>query len=178
MHMEVFEAVQKRSSVRAYESTSIPSEVMARVLESARLSPSASNRQPWHFIVVTDAEKKKALSKGIYAKFVHEAPAVIVACGDEKASSKWCVVDATIATQTMVLTATAEGLGTCWIGSFDEADIKKQLEIPSHLKVIALLPIGYPRDKPDLVKAIKNVVKQRKSLDEIVSGEKYGEKYP
>ena len=171
--MEVFEAVQKRRSVRAYEPTPIPEDIMGRVLESARLSPSASNRQPWHFIVVTDAEKKKALSKGMFAKFVQEAPAVIVACGDEKASSKWYAVDAVIATQTMVLTATAEGLGTCWIGSFDEADVKKQLGIPDHLRVVALLPIGYPREKLDLVKAI-NTITGRKSLKEIVSHEKYG----
>jgi nitroreductase len=79
--MEVYDAVQKRRSVRAYESTPIPKEALDRVLESARISPSASNRQPWHFIVVTDPEKRKALSKGVFAKFVQEAPTVIVACG-------------------------------------------------------------------------------------------------
>jgi nitroreductase len=171
--MEVFEAVQKRRSVRAYEPTPIPEDVMGRVLESARISPSAANRQPWHFILVTGPEKKKALSKGAFAKFIQEAPTIIVACGDEKASGKWCIVDTAIATQTMVLTATAEGLGTCWIGSFDEADVKKQLGIPENLRVVALLPIGYPREKLDLVKAI-NSIKGRKSLKEIVSREKYG----
>jgi nitroreductase len=172
--MEVFEAVQKRSSVRAYDPKPIPEDVMNRVLESARLSPSAANRQPWHFILVTDTEKKKALSKGAFARFIQEAPTIIVACADEKASAKWCAIDTAIATQTMVLTATAEGLGTCWIGSFDEADVKKLLAIPEHLRVIALLPIGYPRDKLDLVKAI-NSIKGRKTLKEIISREKYGE---
>jgi nitroreductase len=172
--MEVFEAVQKRRSVRAYDSKPIPEDVMGRVLESARISPSAANRQPWHFILVTDPEKKKALSKGAFAKFIQEAPTIIVACGDEKASGKWCIVDTAIATQTMVLTATAEGLGTCWIGSFDEVDVKKQLGIPENLRVVALLPIGYPREKLDLVKAI-NSIKGRKSINEIVSREKYGE---
>jgi nitroreductase len=171
--MEVYEAVQKRKSVRSYESTPIPKEVLDRVLESARISPSASNRQPWHFIVVTDPEKRKALSKGVFAKFLHEAPAVIVACGDEKASPKWYTVDTAIATQTMVLTATAEGLGTCWIGSFDEADVKKLLAIPENLRVVALLPIGYPREKFDLLKTF-NSLKPRKKLDEVVSREKYG----
>jgi len=172
--MEVFEAVQKRRSVRAYEPTPIPEDVMNRVLESARISPSAANRQPWHFILVTDPEKKKALAKGAFAKFLPEAPTIIVACGDEKASGKWCIVDTAIATQTMVLTATAEGLGTCWIGSFDEADVKKVLGIPENLRVVALLPIGYPREKLDLVKAI-NSIKGRKSLKDIISREKYGE---
>jgi nitroreductase len=171
--LDVFEAVQRRKSVRAYEPTYIPEDIMNRVLESARLSPSAANRQPWHFILVTDPEKKSALSKGAFAKFLPEAPTIIVACADTKASANWCIVDTTIATQTMVLTATAEGLGTCWIGSFDEADVKKQLAIPEHLRVVALLPIGYPREKLDLLKAI-NSIKGRKSLKEIVSREKYG----
>jgi nitroreductase len=173
--LEVFEAVQRRKSIRSYEPTPIPKDVMERIMESARISPSASNKQPWHFIIVTDAEKKKTLSKGTFAKFVHEAPVVIVACGDKNASTNWCTIDTTIATQTMVLTATAEGLGTCWIGSFDEVSVKKLLEIPDHLRVVALLPIGYPKDKLDLVRV---VMKGRKSLKEIVSGEKFGGKYP
>jgi len=171
--MDVFEAVQRRKSVRAYDPRPIPEDVMRRVLESARLSPSAVNRQPWHFILVTDPEKKMALSNGAFAHFIHEAPTIIVPCADERASAHWSIIDTTIATQTMVLTATAEGLGTCWIGSFDETDVKKLLGIPNHLRVIALLPIGYPREKLDLVGAI-NSIKGRKNLKEIVSREKYG----
>ncbi|MCX6649229.1 MAG: nitroreductase family protein [Candidatus Bathyarchaeota archaeon] len=175
--MEVYEAVQSRKSVRAYEPTPIPKETLNKVLEAARISTSANNRQPWHFILVTDPEKKKALSKGLFAKFVHEAPTVIVACGDEKAS-KWCAVDTAIAVQSMVLVATGEGLGTCWVGSFDEADVKKLLGIPDHLRVIALLPIGYPREKMDLTRALSLAMGKRKALNEIVSQEKYGVNYP
>ena len=174
--MEVYEAVQKRKSVRAYEPTPIPKEIMNRVLEAAWVSPSANNSQPWHFIIVTDPEKRKALSQGLYAKFVHEAPTVLVACGDEKASPKWYAVDTAIALQNMVLVATGEGLGTCWVGSFDEDNVKKLLGIPDHLRVIALLPVGYPRDKIDLVRALNYAMKKRKSLNEIVSQEKYGTK--
>ena len=171
--MDVFDAVQKRKSTRAYEPTPIPEDVMNRVLEAARLSPSAVNRQPWLFILVTDTEKKKALSKGAFAGFLQEAPTIIVCCGDEKASPRWYAVNTAIATQTMVLTATAEGLGTCWVGSFDEAEVKRLLEVPAHLRVVALLPIGYPREKLDLLKAI-NSIKGRKRIEEIVSREKYG----
>jgi nitroreductase len=171
--MEVYEAVQKRKSVRAYESAPIPREVMDRVMEAAWISPSANNRQPWHFIIVTDPEKRRALSKGLYAKFVHEAPTVIVACGDEKASPKWYAVDTAIAIQSMVLVATGEGLGTCWVGSFDEGDVKKLLGIPDHLRVVALLPIGYPHDKIDLMRALNHAMRKRKALNEIVSQEKY-----
>jgi nitroreductase len=175
--MEAYEAVQRRKSVRAYRPTPIPDGIIEKVLEAARVSPSAKNLQPWHFILVTDPEKRKALSKGVYAKFVHEAPIVIVACGDEKVSPKWYAVDTSIALQSMVLTATGEGLGTCWVGSFDEEDVRKLLSIPDHLRVVALLPIGYPRDKLDLTRAINNAIRKRKTLKQIVSQEKYGVEY-
>jgi nitroreductase len=171
--MEVYEAVQKRRSVRAYEPTPIPKETLDKVLDAARISPSANNRQPWHFILVTDPEKKKVLSKGLFAKFVHEAPTVIVACGDEKASPKWYTVDTAIALQNLVLVATGEGLGTCWVGSFDEGDVKKLLDIPEHLRVVALLPIGYPREKMDLTRTLNFAMGKRKALNQITSQEKY-----
>ncbi len=143
-------------------------------MEAAWVSPSANNRQPWHFIVVTDPKKRKALSKGLYAKFLHEAPTVVVACSDEKASPKWYAVDTAIATQSMVLVATGEGLGTCWVGSFDETDVRNLLDIPDNLRVVALLPIGYHRDKIDLVRVLNHSMRKRKLLKEIVSHEKYG----
>ncbi len=128
--MDVFEAIQKRKSIRAYETTPVPEETVKKILEAARLAPSAVNFQPWHFIVVTGSEKRKDLSKGVFAKFLAETPVVIVACGDTKASPKWCSIDVAIAVENMVLAATAEGLGTCWVGSFDENQVKALLKIP------------------------------------------------
>lgn len=87
--MDVFEAVQKRKSVRSYESKSVPKETLLKLLEAARIAPSANNTQPWHFVVVTDNEKRKELSKGIFAKFLANVPVVFVACGDMKASPDW-----------------------------------------------------------------------------------------
>lgn len=113
--MDVFEAVQKRHSVRSYESTPVSDEKLDRILEAARLAPSAGSIQPWHFVVVTDREKREAMAKsGRYARFLAESPVTIVGCGDQKASPNWYTVDVAIAMQNMVLTATAEGLGTCW----------------------------------------------------------------
>jgi nitroreductase len=111
--MDVFEAVQKRRSVRAYESTPIPKEKLEKILEAARLAPSAGNIQPWHFIIVTELEKRQKLAQAQapFAKFLKEAPVVIVGCGDQKASPGWFMVDVAIAMQNMVLTATGEGLG-------------------------------------------------------------------
>ena len=134
--MEVFEAIQKRHSVRSYLPDKIPSEKMAKILEAGRLAPSAGNIQPWHFIIFTDQQKRKKLSKGRYAKFLVESPIVLVGCGDKKASPNWYAVDTTIAMQNMVLTATSEGLATCWIGSFNERQVKKLLNIPERFRVI------------------------------------------
>jgi nitroreductase len=173
--MDVFEAVKARRSVRGYASTPVPEEKLGRILESARLAPSAHNEQPWHFIVVKDQGKREEMSKARWAKFLKEAPVVIVGCGDSKSSPEWHVVDTTIALENMVLTATNEGLGTCWIGSFDEDLVKRLLKIPDHLRVVALLSVGYPRKKLDLAAAIVRG-SSRKPADEIVSHEEYGAK--
>ena len=110
--MEVFAAVQSRRSVRGYAHAEVPKEKIEKILEAGRRAPSAMNAQPWHFIVVTDLENRRLISKsGRYAGFLKESPVVIVGCGDSEASPKWYVVDVSIALQSMVLTATAEGLG-------------------------------------------------------------------
>jgi nitroreductase len=173
--MEVFDAIRTRRSVRGYSSTPVPKEKLDRVIESGRVAPSAMNLQPWHFIIVEDADKREKMSKAKYAKFLKESPVVIVGCGDRKASPKWFAIDTTIALQNMVLTATSEGLGTCWIGSFDEDLIRKLLKIPEHLAVVALLAVGYPRKKLDLAATIVRSG-NRKPAEEIVSVEEYGAK--
>ena len=170
--MDVFDAVKARSSVRAYDPTPIPKEALEKVLESGRLAPSANNFQPWKFIVVTDDEKRAELSRARYAGFLKESPVVIVGCGDKKRSPEWYAVDTTIALQNMVLTATNEGLGTCWIGSFDEDRVRSLLSIPDDFSVVAMLSVGYPRKKIDLVKMATRA-KHRKGLEEIVSYEMF-----
>lgn len=172
--MDVFEAVRVRRSIRAYEPTSIPREKLEKILEAARLAPSANNIQPWHFIVVSDPEKREKLAKAPFARFLKEAPIIIVGCGDQKASPKWFMVDAAIAMQNMVLTATSEGLGTCWVGSFDEDQVREMLKIPENYRVIALLALGYPRKKIDVQGKILHLLRQRKKLKEIVSFEEFG----
>ncbi|MGQ9588219.1 MAG: nitroreductase family protein [Thermoplasmata archaeon] len=168
------EAIQKRVSVRSYDSRPIPDEVLNRVLESARIAPSAMNYQPWHFIVVKDAEKRKILSEGRYAKFLTQSPVVIVGCSNQKKSPKWAVVDVTIALQNMVLAATGEGLGTCWIGSFDEDRVKDALKVPEDYAVVAMLSMGYPKDKETFARPPR--AKSRKALEDIVSYEEFGKR--
>ncbi|HDN01584.1 MAG TPA: nitroreductase [Candidatus Bathyarchaeota archaeon] len=176
--MDIFEAIRLRRSVRAYLPDPIPEDKLLKILEAGRLAPSATNVQPWHFIVVTDKERKRQIAKtGRWARFIKDAAAVIVGCGDPEASPKWYMVDVAIAMQNMVLAATGLGIGTCWIGSFDEEKVKELLKIPPRLKIVALLSMGYPRKKIDLTAAALHLVRKRKKLEDIVSYEVYGRPY-
>lgn len=173
---DAFDAITTRTSTREYKPTPIPRATVEKLLEAARLSPSANNVQPWHFIVVTDPEKRKALSKGIYAKFLKNTPAVIALCGDQQASPKWYVVDVALAGENMVIAATAEGLGTCWIGSFEEKDVKELLAVPENFRVVALLAVGYAKEHEGVTTKIMKLVRRRKALSEICSWERFGNK--
>lgn len=171
--METFDAIHARRSVRAYDSKPIPDDVLNKILETGRIAPSASNRQPWHFIVVKDPERRKGLTDGPYAKFLKDTPVVIVGCGDTKTSPDWRAVDVTIALQQMVIAATAEGLGTCWIGSFYEDKVRELLKVPEKFEIVAMLALGYPKEKFDLKAALMRS-KNRKEMSEILSHEEFG----
>ncbi len=129
--MDVFTAISQRSSVRAYKETDVKEDDLKKILEAARLSPSASNRQEWKFIVVKNKETKKKLAKAAFGQsFIGEAPVIIVACGTETKSMMGCgqpthTVDVSIACAYMILQAYELGLGTCWIGAFKENTYKK-----------------------------------------------------
>jgi nitroreductase len=169
--MEVFTAISQRYSVRAYKTTDVEEDKLKKILEAARLSPSASNRQEWKFIVVKNIETKKKLAKAAFGQsFIGEAPIVIVACGTETKSVMGCgqpthTVDVSIACAFMILEAYELGLGTCWIGAFKENETKRILNIPEHVRVVAMTPLGYPDVSPSK--------KSRKRLDQIVCFDKY-----
>ena len=169
--MDVFTAISQRSSVRSYKSTDVEEDKLKKILEAARLSPSASNRQEWKFIVVKSKETKKKLAKAAFGQsFIGEAPVIIVACGTEPKSVMGCgqptdTVDVSIACAFMILQAFELGLGTCWIGAFKEDETKKILNVPEDVRVVAMTPLGYPDEPPSK--------KSRKRLDQIICFEKY-----
>ena len=169
--MDVFTAISQRYSVRAYKATDVEEDKLKKVLEAGRLSPSASNRQDWKFIVVKNRETRRKLAKAAFGQsFIGEAPVVIVACGTEPKAMLACgqpmyTVDVSIACAYMILQAYELGLGTCWIGAFKEDEAKKILNVPEHVRVVAMTPLGYPNQPPSQ--------KSRKSLDQIVCYEKY-----
>jgi len=170
--MDVMTAIENRYSVRQYQNRPIENEKLLRVLEAARLAPSAGNRQEWRFIVVQDEATRQALARAANDQtFVGEAPAVIVACAVDTEHVMRCglpcfSIDVAIALEHMALQATEEGLGTCWIGAFDAAKVKELLGIPENACVVELMPLGYPADKPR--------PKQRKPLSEIAMRERWG----
>jgi nitroreductase len=172
--MDVFEAIQERRSIRTFTDKPVEREKIEKILEAGRLAPSARNSEPWHFIVVTNVEKRKTLSKGLYAKFVSQAPLVIVACGDKKASSDWYAVDVSLAVENMILAAINEGLGTCCVGSFNEKDVMELLKIPDNYEIIVMLAIGYAGEKLDLSSKLLHLVRSRKTLSEVASEETFG----
>jgi nitroreductase len=169
--MDVFTAINQRSSVRAYKGTPVEEDKLNKILEAARLSPSSSNRQEWKFIVVKNKDTRKKLANAAFGQsFIGEAPVVIVACGTDSKSIMACgqpthSVDVSIACAFMILQAYELGLGTCWIGAFKEDETKRILNIPEHVRVVAMTPVGYPSQPP--------TQKSRKGLDQIVCFEKY-----
>jgi nitroreductase len=147
--MDVFEAIKTRRSVRKYLQKQIPDEKLEMIFEAARLAPSAANRQPWRFVVVQDASRKKALAAAANNQtFLSDAAAIVTAVGDPEASARWHERDPMIALEHIALAAAALGYGTCWIGAFDEDAVKHLLKIPAKMRVVALMPIGLPNETP------------------------------
>lgn len=171
--MEVLEAIRKRRSIRKYKRDPIQEDAFQRILEAGRLAPSGKNFQPWKFIIVRDEGIKRKLAEASARQyFIAEAPIIIVACGFPEQSyarlgrymSSW-VVDVAIAVEHMMLQATAEGLGTCWIGAFEEKEVKKILQVPEEVRVLGLTPLGYPAENPE--------ARPRKPLEQIISYDLY-----
>ncbi len=170
--MDVYEAIETRKSVRAYLDREVEQDKLDRILRAARLAPSANNRQEWRFVVVTDRSTRERLAgEAAGQSFIAEAPVVIACCAETDGRLMRCgiqcfPIDVAIAIDHITLAAAAEGLGTCWIGSFDQDKVRGILSIPKDIVVVELLPLGYPRD-PTAVQ------KNRLPLDTIVHRESW-----
>jgi nitroreductase len=150
--MNVHEAIRTRRSVRRYSPRLIPEDSLTRLRDALRLAPSACNYQPWRFVFVTDQKLRAELAQASHQQaFIARAPLIVVACGFPDRAYQGMGghgnsvdVDLAIALDHLTLAAVAEGLGTCWIGSFDEPAVKRLLEVPPEVKVVALTPVGFP----------------------------------
>lgn len=163
--------VKKRRSIRKYKPDPISDQELKEILEAARLAPSSKNRQCWQYIIVTDQSiKEKIVATGM--EWISEAPVIVVACADpalsaHKPGMDYFMLDIGISLEHLILAAANLGIGTCWIGTFDEKTVKEALGIPDEIRVVAYTPLGYPREK-------KGQVFARKPLRDICCYERYG----
>jgi len=150
--MDFLELAEKRYSVRAYQEKPVEEEKLKKILEAARLAPTAANRQPFRILVISTEGRKEELRR-IYARdwFV-QAPYIIGICAlpseawVRRDGRNYAVVDATIAMDHLILAAASLGLGTCWVAAFDEAAAKEVLQLPAEWDPVAFTPLGYPAD--------------------------------
>ena len=181
--MEFEDVVHLRSSVRKFSNREVEKEKIEAVLECARLAPSWSNKQCWSFVVVTDRGTIASFYKPgtMINRWMRDVPMMVVACGDPESSGnhhdiEYFSVDVAIAMEHLVLSAANLGLGTCWMGVFDEDRIRKILDIPEKIKIVALSPLGYPAGKKGVAEGLTKLLaqsKKRKPLKEIVHYEQW-----
>lgn len=174
--MDIFQVFQDRRSIRKYKDVPVEEEKITQLLEAARLAPSWKNMQCWRFLVLTDAAKRAAVGAAFPddnpgKKAILLAPAIIVACGNPAESDvengiNYFVADVAIAFEHLCLAAHALGLGTCWMGWYDEAGIKSSLAIPAEYRIVGITPLGYPDQEPK--------ARPRKALSEIAFFNEWG----
>ncbi|MDX9847627.1 MAG: nitroreductase family protein [Tenuifilaceae bacterium] len=164
-----------RYSCRSYSAQSLSKETIMNVLEAARIAPSATNAQPWRFVVITQSPLREEILKCYSGAWLSSAPAIIVVCGNHfeswrRADGKdHCDVDLAIAIDHITLAATDNDLATCWICKFDAMRCAEILRLPKGIAPFALIPLGFPQEKNNYSE--RHLV--RKSIDEIVSWEGY-----
>ena len=165
--MEVFEAVSTVLAVRTYQDTRVPDDLVRRVVEAGRLSASAGNQQPWHFIVVSKRDTVQRIGEimttGPYASGASHVIAVMIV-----KDKRIAISDGSRAIQNMILTAWSEGVGSNWIGFGHMPAIEELLGVPDTHQALAVLALGYPAE------ALGRGRKKRKPMAEVASREKFG----
>ncbi len=167
--MDFFELIKTRCSMRAFTPQAVEDEKLQRILESINLAPSAGNLQAYEVYLVTRPEERTALMHAAWDQaFVAQAPVVLVFCTHAARSAKYgargadlyCLQDATIACTYAMLAATALGLGSVWVGAFDDDAVWRALGSPQGQRPVAMLPIGYPAQEPKY--------RQRRALKDLI----------
>lgn len=164
--MTIIEEIAARRSVREYTTRPVEEEKLARILEAGRLAPTARNQQDWRILVVSDPELKERLidEASPHQPFLRQAPLLLAACALNPSYVMRCghpsyLIDLAIVLDHVSLQAVREGLGTCWIGSFDEKKAKAVLRVPDAVRIVELMSLGYPQSQP--------AARERKSVAEL-----------
>ncbi|NMB24840.1 MAG: nitroreductase family protein [Firmicutes bacterium] len=172
MTKSVIDAIWHRRSIREFTEEPVSDSVLTRLIEAACHAPSAGNRQPWFFYVVKDGKTRRELARAAFGQsFLEKAPVNIVVCAEPERSATrygkrgaelYCLQDTAAAVQNILLCATGQGLGTCWVGAFDEEAVSEVLDIPLGRRPVAVIPVGYSesigRSEPPT----------RRTLDEVI----------
>jgi nitroreductase len=150
-YMNLFDAIAHRRSVRSFLDKKVEREKLVAIFSAVRLAPSARNAQEWRFILVTDPELRDQVAAAGGQPFLRQCPVIVVACAETDKRMMRCgepayTIDVAIAIDHLTLAATAMGLGTCWIGSFDPEPVKEALQIPKDVPIVELVALGYPAD--------------------------------
>ena len=148
--MNFVENMLTRRSIRKFKNEPVSEEVLNNILEAGRLSPSATNMQPWHFVIVRNNKEKDIFSFGGFNKFVNDAPFIILGLykQSEAMIEKLSLMDVTIALQSMVIAAWVQGVGSCWMGAFDEKSLKDTLNLPVDSRIVGAVAFGIPDENP------------------------------
>ena len=153
---ETLKTIFERTSIRQWKSTPVEYDKVQKLLRAAMSAPTAMNRQPWDFIVLTDSGIKNKVASELHNDMVERAPLVIITCGNmtkkfEKDTYYW-LSDVSAATENMLLAAKSLGLGAVWTGGYPSeqrvAAVRKALELPEEIVPVAIVPIGYPAEDP------------------------------
>ncbi len=161
--------IRGRRSIRRFLPAAVPDSDIEFVLEAGRWAPSAGNAQPWIFFVIRSLQTRKALAKAASQKFLSQAPVVLAVCADisraqnaygSRGAQLYCIQDTAAAVQNMLLAATALGLGSCWVGAFDENAVSSLLDLPESIRPVALVPLGTAAEEP--------LARQRRPLEEVI----------
>ena len=173
---ELYSIAARRYSCRAYAPTPVPDDVLLAILDTARLAPSACNRQPWMFVIADSADEREAVIKSYPRPWISSAPTFIIACGlHDKAwhrpsdGKDHTDVDVSIAVEHLCLAATSLHLATCWVCNFDTEIIRSVFRLPEGMEPIAIIPVGYPADPSEIP------AKNRRPLSDIVQRGKFTE---
>ena len=168
--LDVFEAIKKRRSVRAYADEKVSEKDVERLMDAARLAQSAGSGQLGGFVVVKDVETKRKLSEAaLNQTFIEKAPVVIVVCADLNRSSRgygirgehlYSLQDTAATTENILLAAQELGLATCWVGSFRDNEVAKAVKAPRNLRPVAVVSVGHPAERP--------LAPPKRSVNEIV----------
>jgi len=153
--MEFYEVINKRRSIRAYKKDPVEDSKLSRILNAARIAPTAANRQPYSLVVVKDEDTKLKLKDAYSQEWFYTAPVIVCACALPDDAWKrndgkgYVDVDVAIAMDHLILAASAEGLGTCWIAAFKPEVVREVLNIPDNMEPLVLTPLGYPETIPE-----------------------------